>query len=63
MKEAKRELYPSDLTDAQWEFIKTLLPLDANTGRARNDDREVINGILGDVLILLDQAVFAHANS
>jgi transposase len=46
MKEAKRELYPSDLTDAQWEFIKPLLPLDANTGRPRNDDREVINGIL-----------------
>ena len=46
MEEAKRKPYPSDLTDAQWEFIKPLLPPDANTGRPRNDDREVINGIL-----------------
>jgi len=46
MKEAKRKPYPSDLTDAQWKFIKPLLPPDADTGRPRNDDREVINGIL-----------------
>jgi transposase len=31
MEEAKRKPYPSDLTDAQWEFIKPLLPSDANT--------------------------------
>jgi len=46
MKEAKRKPYPSDRTDTQWEFIKPLLPPDAATGRPRNDDREVINGIL-----------------
>ncbi len=46
MEEAKRRPDPSELTDAQWEFIKPLLPPDANTGRPRNDDRELINGIL-----------------
>lgn len=46
MEAAKRKPYPSDLTDAQWAFIKPLLPPAADTGRLRNDDREVINGIL-----------------
>ena len=46
MKTAPRKPYPSDLTDAQWRFIKPLLPTEADTGRPRNDDREVINGIL-----------------
>jgi transposase len=46
MKEAKRKPYPSDLTDTQWGFIKPLRPPEAATGRPRNDDREVINGIL-----------------
>lgn len=46
MKEAKRKPYPSDLSDAQWEFIKPLLPPPAETGRPRVDEREIINGIL-----------------
>ena len=46
MNSEKRKPYPSDLTDAQWEFIKPLLPPPADTGRERADDREVINGIL-----------------
>ncbi len=46
MQGAQRNPYLSDLTDAQWEFIKPLLPPDADTGRPRNDEREVINGIL-----------------
>ncbi len=46
MQGAQRKPYPSDLTDAQWRFIEPLLPPDANTGRPRNDEREVINGIL-----------------
>lgn len=46
MKESKRKPYPSDLTDPQWEFIEKLLPGNAKTGRPRNNDREVINGIL-----------------
>jgi transposase len=46
MKEVKRKSYLSDLTDAQWEFIKPLLPQASETGRPRNNDREVINGIL-----------------
>jgi putative transposase len=46
MKVPKRKAYPSDLTDSQWEFIEKLLPKNAKTGRPRNNDREVINGIL-----------------
>jgi transposase len=46
MKGAQRKPYPSDLTDTQWEFIKPFLPSMAQTGRPRNDEREVINGIL-----------------
>ena len=46
MNARKRKPYPSDLTEAQWQFIQPLLPPDAHTGRPRNDDREVINGIL-----------------
>lgn len=41
-----RKRYPSDLTDAQWEFIKVLLPKPATTGRKRVNEREIINGIL-----------------
>ena len=46
MKEENRKPYPSDLTEAQWEFIKPLLPKSAPTGRSRKDEREIINGIL-----------------
>ena len=46
MKTAPRKPYPSDLTEAQWQFIQPLLPIAADTGRPRNDEREVINGIL-----------------
>lgn len=41
-----RKPYRSDLTDAQWQRIKRFLPKSKTTGRPRNDDREVINGIL-----------------
>ena len=34
------------LTDAQWAFIKPLLPPPARTGRPRADDRTTIEGIL-----------------
>lgn len=43
---APRKPYRSDLSDAQWNRIKRLLPKAARTGRPRADDREVINGIL-----------------
>jgi putative transposase len=46
MKEAKRKPSPSDLTYAQWEFIKPLLLPPAATGRPRADEREIINGSL-----------------
>jgi transposase len=46
MEDEKRRPYPSDLTDPQWELIRPLLPSSAATGRSREDDREIINGIL-----------------
>jgi transposase len=42
----QRKPYQSDLTDAQWNRIKHLLPKPRLRGRNRVDDREVINGIL-----------------
>jgi transposase len=41
-----RKSYRSDLSDVQWRRVKRLLPKAAPTGRARVNDREVINGIL-----------------
>ena len=41
-----RKPYQSDLADEQWKWIKRLLPKPAATGRPREDDREIINGIL-----------------
>ena len=41
-----RKPYPSDLTDAQWEIIRPLIPV-YKVGRPRRVDlREVINAIL-----------------
>ena len=41
-----RKPYRSDVTDAQWDLIKRLVPRPARTGRPREDEREVLNGIL-----------------
>ena len=42
-----RKPYPTDLTDAQWDVLKPLLPPDSARGHPRTVDlREVINGIL-----------------
>src|SRR5208283_4619720 len=42
-----RTVYPSDLTDEQWEKIEPLIPKAKAGGRPRTVDmREVINGIL-----------------
>jgi putative transposase len=42
-----RTLYETDLTDAQWEIIRTLLPPPPGGGRPRKTDlREVVNAIL-----------------
>src|SRR6187551_3473047 len=41
-----RKTYPSDLTDAQWDVIQPLIPVN-NVGRPRQVDiREVVNAIL-----------------
>jgi putative transposase len=42
-----RPLYETDLTDAQWEIIRSLLPPPPGGGRPRKTDlREVVNAIL-----------------
>ena len=42
-----RKSYPSDLTDEQWNLLKTRIPPAKHGGRGRSVDmREVINGIL-----------------
>jgi transposase len=35
-----------ELTDEEWDFIRSCLPSPASTGRPRADDRKTINGIL-----------------
>ena len=42
-----RTAYPSDLTDAEWHWIKDLIPGETGGGRHRDTDlRQVVNGIL-----------------
>lgn len=42
-----RTLYETDLTDAQWEILRSLLPPPSGGGRPRKTDlREVVNAIL-----------------
>jgi putative transposase len=44
---ARRKHYPSDLTDAEWTILASLLPPPKRLGRpARVDRREVVNAIL-----------------
>jgi len=43
----KRKSYPSDLNDAEWQIIKTLIPSAKHGGRPRQVDiREVVNAML-----------------
>ena len=35
-----------ELSDKQWNMIKQHVPKPANTGRPRDDDRKIINGII-----------------
>ena len=45
--ESTRCLYPSDLTDAEWQWIEEFIPSEAGGGRHRDTDmRAVVNGIL-----------------
>jgi putative transposase len=42
----QRKLYPSDLSDAEWQTISPLLPLPKGFGHPRTVDlREILNGI------------------
>lgn len=41
------QIYPTDLTDSQWDYIKELIPAAKEGGRPRTlDMRQVLNGIL-----------------
>ncbi len=42
----KKESYPSDLTDEQFEFIKQFLPKSNQFGRPSLDLRQVLNALL-----------------
>ncbi|NJL20443.1 MAG: IS5 family transposase [Leptolyngbyaceae cyanobacterium SM1_3_5] len=42
----QRKAYPSDLSDAEWEILKPLLPLPKGFGHPREVDfREILNGV------------------
>jgi putative transposase len=43
----QRPIYPSDLTDAEWQWIKEVIPAEVGGGRHRDTNmRQVVNGIL-----------------
>jgi putative transposase len=43
----KQQLYPTDLTDSQWDIIQEMIPRAKSGGRPRSlEMRQVINGIL-----------------
>jgi putative transposase len=45
--QTRRQRYPSDLTDAEWELIRGMIPPEVGGGRHRDTDlRAVVNGIL-----------------
>ncbi len=44
---SQRPVYPSDLTDAEWAWIKEFIPAETGGGRHRDTDmRRVVNAIL-----------------
>ena len=44
---SRRLVYPSDLTDAEWQWIGEMIPPETGGGRHRDTDmRQVVNGIL-----------------
>jgi transposase len=40
-----RKRYRSDLSEAQWHYVRSLLPQAAWHGRPRGNEREILNGI------------------
>jgi transposase len=42
----KNALYATSLTDAQWDYLKPLLPKPAKRGRPRTELRQIINAVL-----------------
>src|SRR2546421_412320 len=44
---SQRLVYPSDLTDAEWQWIRDVIPQETGGGRHRDTAmRQVVNGIL-----------------
>jgi putative transposase len=41
-----RKAYRSDVSDVQWDYLQSLLPRGARTGRPRANEREILNGIV-----------------
>ena len=41
-----RKPYRSELSDGQWDSLRSLSPKGAGTGRPRANEREILNGIL-----------------
>lgn len=39
-----------ELSDESWEMIEDLITQDQKTGRPRNDDRLMLNGLVGALL-------------
>lgn len=42
----KEQKYPTDLTDAQWEYVRPFLPVSNGQGRPPLDIRQVLNALL-----------------
>ena len=62
-REHKRETdrYPSDLTDAEWLVIASLLPAAKSGGRKRTTQlREVVTGTIKNVQCLLISLIFSE---
>jgi putative transposase len=50
MESRERKPYPSDLNDAQWQILETLIPPAKPGGRPREVDmREILNGIFYEI--------------
>jgi len=45
-KNKQGQIHNSDLMNKEWRYIQKYLPKPAKTGRPRENDREVINGIM-----------------
>ncbi|MDB6065915.1 MAG: putative transposase of family [Pedosphaera sp.] len=63
----KNAIYDTSLTDAQWAYLKPMLPKPARRGRPPMDRRRIIDAILHMVKLVLQKknrrAAAAYSNS